>query len=131
MTLFSFLPHLPRQPPKFGSLDALKQAGAGGGEDSDEDEQKFFVGGMGKGGGGSGQSVIDPKKIMESAQVRVPCDLCALQACDWAAFDRAVPSMPARLCSKTALCRRRSTRKAAAGRSWGRATRSVARAPTL
>ena len=95
MPFFSFLPHLARQPPKFGSLDALKQAGAGGGEDSDEEEQKFFVGGMGKGGGGSGQSVIDPKKIMESAQVRVPCDLFALQACDWAAFERAVPSMPA------------------------------------
>ena len=95
MPFFSFLPHLARQPPKFGSLDALKQAGAGGGEDSDEEEQKFFVGGMGKGGGGSGQSVIDPKKIMESAQVRVPCDLFAMQACDWAAFDRAVPSMPA------------------------------------
>jgi hypothetical protein len=43
-----------RQPPKFGSLDALK-AGANGRDDEDEDEQKLFVGGMGKGGGGSGQ----------------------------------------------------------------------------
>jgi UBX domain-containing protein 1 len=54
------------QPPKFGSLDALK-AGAGS-DDDDDDQQKFFVGGMGKGGGGSGQNVIDPRKIIEAAQ---------------------------------------------------------------
>ena len=43
------------QPPKFGSLDALRDKDR---EDSDEDEQKFFVGGVGKGGGGSGQVLL-------------------------------------------------------------------------
>ena len=55
------------QPPKFGSLDALK-AGANGGDDDDDDEQKLFVGGMGKGGGGSGQVLEDSSSFPSCAR---------------------------------------------------------------
>jgi len=73
------------QPPKFGSLDALKKGSAGGGDDDDEDKEKLYAGGVGRNGGGSGQVSqilqIHPHHNISSARSPNAATPCASLTC--------------------------------------------------